>query len=468
MYRGEVPLYGDLVNIVREVDQSLVSAGKSQSLPTRHELERHGAIRLGTELELRTIRRLFAIFGMYAVGYYDLGVVDLPLHATAFRPVTEESLNKNPFRVFTTLLIKERLSPNIAALADSIIAQRNLFTPRLLELIDSIESDPEQAPTVQEVDELVQNALQIFKWHSKTAVSIEQYRALKEEHPIVADIACFPSAHINHLTPRTLDINLVQEEIIKRGMPAKDRIEGPPVRQCPILLRQTSFKALEERVVFTTGDGSFTDGTHTARFGEVEQRGAAVTPKGRQLYDQLLNLTIQSMDAATSGSNDTQHGGFDVVLAENFSRGYPDSWSELLTQGLVYFRFEPSASSSSSEAHRKLQSNSKINLFELLSLGLVEYEPITYEDFLPFSAAGIFKSNISESSDETTESESVSSVHEHGAIPESKAGWSDKREDLENALGCNILDESELYASLQQESIKKCEMELGLEEIIMP
>ncbi len=26
-------------------------------------------------------------------------------------------------------------------------------------------------------------------------------------------------------------------------------------------------------------------GTHTARFGEIEQRGVALTPKGRQLYD---------------------------------------------------------------------------------------------------------------------------------------------------------------------------------------
>ena len=29
-------------------------------------------------------------------------------------------------------------------------------------------------------------------------------------------------------------------------------------------------------------------GTHTARFGEIEQRGVALTPKGRELYDSLL------------------------------------------------------------------------------------------------------------------------------------------------------------------------------------
>jgi uncharacterized glyoxalase superfamily metalloenzyme YdcJ len=40
----------------------------------------------------------------------------------------------------------------------------------------------------------------------------------------------------------------------------------------PILLRQTSFKALTEGVRFVGDDGA--PGHHTARFGEIEQRGA--------------------------------------------------------------------------------------------------------------------------------------------------------------------------------------------------
>ena len=74
MYREEVPLYGDLVRIVREVDDSaLKEQGKDPNdLPARHHLERHGAIRLGSEHELRIVKRLFALFGMHPVGYYDL------------------------------------------------------------------------------------------------------------------------------------------------------------------------------------------------------------------------------------------------------------------------------------------------------------------------------------------------------------------------------------------------------------
>ncbi|MFP3354698.1 DUF1338 family protein, partial [Pseudoalteromonas sp. SIMBA_153] len=71
-------------------------------------------------------------------------------------------------------------------------------------------------------------------------------------------------------------------------------IEGPPKRNCQILLRQTSFKALEEAVRFKNtladaGQNSHEQGQHTARFGEIEQRGVALTPKGRALYDKLLS-----------------------------------------------------------------------------------------------------------------------------------------------------------------------------------
>lgn len=105
----------------------------------------------------------------------------------------------------------------------------------------------------------------------------------------------FPGCHINHLTPRTLDIDRVQSMMPECGIEPKILIEGPPRREVPILLRQTSFKALEEPVLFA---GEMR-GTHTARFGEIEQRGVALTPKGRALYDELLNKAGMGKDNLT-------------------------------------------------------------------------------------------------------------------------------------------------------------------------
>ena len=107
----------------------------------------------------------------------------------------------------------------------------------------------------------------------------------------------FRGPHINHLTPRTLDIDAAQAGMPQHGMDAKDVVEGPPRRACPILLRQTSFKALKEAIRFTDDAvGAARAGAHTARFGEIEQRGVALTRKGRALYDELLGL-VRGIDS---------------------------------------------------------------------------------------------------------------------------------------------------------------------------
>src|SRR5690606_41233773 len=68
-------------------------------------------------------------------------------------------------------------------------------------------------------------------------LSLEVYQALHDQHRLIADVVAFKGPHINHLTPRTLDIDLVQAGMQARGIPPKAVIEGPPPRVCPILLR---------------------------------------------------------------------------------------------------------------------------------------------------------------------------------------------------------------------------------------
>ena len=89
-----------------------------------------------------------------------------------------------------------------------------------------------------------------FRWHSEATVTAETCQALHDAHRLIADVVCFAGPHINHLTPRTLDIDALQAAMPGRGIPAKEVVEGPPRRKHPILLRQTSFKALEEPVRF--------------------------------------------------------------------------------------------------------------------------------------------------------------------------------------------------------------------------
>ncbi|CAG8099595.1 unnamed protein product [Penicillium salamii] len=455
MYKSEVPLYGDLIDVVWEADTKAVeSSQKSGSspinpddvLPSRHRVERHGAIRLGTAYELATIRRMFAVMGMYPVGYHDLSLAGFPMHATAFRPKTQEALEINPFRVFTTVLRMELLTEKTRELAQKALAQRDIFTPRLLELLDVAESQGSLSSELS--TEFISNSLGTFRWHSKATVTLDEYEQLKAEHPLIADIVSFPSSHINHLTPRTIDIDLVQQLMLDRGMPAKERIEGPPKRTCPILLRQTSFKALEELVYFKDKPNSHVQGSHTARFGEVEQRGYALTRKGRQLYDQILEQV--NLEAS---EKDLKARDYDELLETSFQE-FPDSLSSLHDLSLAYFSYKLSPLGERSihdEMKSPQHSDAPITLQDLLAQGSIVYEPLTYEDFLPLSAGGIFNSNL-------------------GSASSSKSLIMSADPDLDGFqrhLGTCVADEFHLYEEMQRRSLEVCRQKLQLQKIIV-
>jgi uncharacterized glyoxalase superfamily metalloenzyme YdcJ len=380
MYRREVPLYGTLLDLVAQTNR--IASGTPDG---RLEVERHGAIRLGTGAELALMGRLFAVLGLHPVGYYDLAAAGVPVHSSAFRPITAQALAISPFRVFTSLLRLELIAdPALRAEAAAILSRRTIATPRLLDLLALAETNG--GLPQDHAAEFVAEALHVFRWHETAAVDASLHARLKAAHPLVADVVCFRGPHLNHLTPRTRDIDAVQAAMRRLGMNPKTIIEGPPRRQVPILLRQTSFHAVNEPVRFPGRDG-LTAGTHTARFGEVEQRGAALTPRGRALYDRLL----AELNATIADGTPRDEATTRIFAA------FPDDGDGLRSEGLAFFRAG-------------------------------DPEPVLYEDFLPVSAAGIFRSNLGPD-----------------ALPAILAAG--ERARLETALGIPILDEMTLYAA---------------------
>ncbi len=438
MYRMEVPQYGTLIELVGEVNAEVLARdqGLSERLRRAGELERidverHGAIRLGTAEELFTIRRLFAVMGMQSVGYYDLSVAGVPVHSTCFRPVDEAALNVNPFRVFTSLLRLELIEDeDLRAEAAAILARRRIYTPRAIALIEQHERAG--GLTDAEAAEFVAEALETFRWHGEATVSAGTYKRLHDAHRLIADVVSFKGPHINHLTPRTLDIDEVQRRMPERGITPKAVIEGPPRRNCDILLRQTSFKALEEPIAFT-GEAGTTSGTHTARFGEIEQRGVALTAKGRALYDRLLASVRGEVQVCASGA---KAGDYDAELAERF-KALPDSWDELRREGLAFFHY--SATPEGIAAKGQLPSDPDA----LIARGYLRFDPIIYEDFLPVSAAGIFQSNL-------------------GTDQQQNYATRSNRDAFEEALGAKVQDELALYTERQAASLDMAMEKLSL------
>src|SRR5215217_5052012 len=296
MYGREVPAYTTLVEVSHEVNADVARAqgADAERLGSleRVTAERHGAIRVGTPRELAEVARIFGAMGMYPVGFYDLRDAaprPIPVVATAFRPVAAGELARNPFRVFTSLLaLSDRrfFRPDLQRRLERFLGRRVLFSPELLALADRCEQ--QHGLAAAQAERFVVLATQAFEL-SREPVDEPWYRELEAISAVAADIGGVASTHINHLTPRVLDIDELYCRMQACGIEMIDAIQGPPRWSGPdVLLRQTSFRALAEPRVFRRADGSLHTSSLRVRFGEVEARGIALTAAGRRLYDGLI------------------------------------------------------------------------------------------------------------------------------------------------------------------------------------
>jgi uncharacterized glyoxalase superfamily metalloenzyme YdcJ len=434
LYRQEVPAYGALVDLVARLNAQalqrqpdlragLEAAGELAGLGSA----RHGAIRLGTAAELSAMRRVFAVMGMFAVDYYDLSAAGVPVHATAFRPVDPAALDRNPLRMFCSLLRLDLIADTaLREEAAILLSRRRIFSDQALTL--TAQAEQAGGLTDTEAAAFVAAVLPTFRWQGRAVVNQAAYQRLLGAHRLLADIVCFPGPHINHLTLRTLDIDAVQSAMPAHGLAAKELVEGPPRRVCALLLRQTSFKAVPEPVRFVDDDGQ-PPVSHSARFGEVEQRGAALTPRGRRFYDRLLaQAQLATRDAQRAGGARAGQ-----VLAQVFS-AFPDDLTSLREQGLAYFRYRLSTVGEQAPPARW----QGLGLSQAMAQGLVQADPQRYEDFLPVSAAGIFQSNLAGRQD---------------SGPTTLSGQP-ARQAFEQALGCAVLDGFTLYAQAELASLQ--------------
>jgi uncharacterized glyoxalase superfamily metalloenzyme YdcJ len=345
MYAAEVPAYTTLVETSAAVNRDRASDDRLGSLD-RVTAERHGAIRVGSAHELADAADLFAAFGMYPVGYYDLrdAPSPVPVVSTAFRPIDSHELDRNPFRVFTSMLATAdaRFFPaELRTRVQRFVGQRQLFDPQLI--ADARRIAAAGGADADAADAFVGRATAAFAL-SREPIDKAWYDELTVVSAVAADIAGVTTTHVNHLTPRVLDIDELHRRMTAAGVTMIDAIEGPPPCDGPdVLLRQTSFRALAEPRRFREPDGTVADGTWAVRFGEVESRGVALTRTGRERYD----AAMAAPDPAAS-----------------WGEHFPNTDAELAEQGLAYYH------------------------------GGDPTKPVVYEDFLPASAAGIFRSNL--------------------------------------------------------------------------
>lgn len=451
MYGREVPAYTTLVEVSEQVNQDVVRRDglEAQRLGSigRITAERHGAIRVGTPAELGQVARIFGALGMRPVGFYDLrdaASSSVPVISTAFRPIDAEELALNPFRVFTSMLTPADprfFTPELRARLENFLAGRELFGTELLALADRAEQDG--GLSEPDADNFLRLAVQAFEL-STEPVDHAWYAELEKISAVAADIGGVRSTHINHLTPRVLDIDELYRRMTDRGIAMIDEIQGPPRWRGPdVLLRQTSFRALAEARTMRGADGAISTGSLRVRFGEVEARGVALTPAGRARYDALLTevderLAVSTGERGPGVAGDSPRAR---VAVEVWEKGLPDTEAGLREAELAYFSYAVNPELPDGTPPRTLP--------ELVEQGWVTATPIVYEDFLPRSAAGIFQSNLSAEGTRDTSQEGVAYDQD----------W------LAGAVGRDIHDPFALYAREQAASITAVTTKLGIPEV---
>ena len=439
MYGREVPAYTTLVEVAREVNRDVAArdgrdACRLGSLD-RVTAERHGAIRVGTPNELRVVATIFAGFGMHPVGFYDLrdtATRPVPVVSTAFRPTDAKELDRNPFRVFTSMLTvgDERFfDAGLRSRLTRFLDARELFPPGIVELARRAEADG--GLTDDDAHAFIELAVRTFEL-STEPVDRSWYAELERISSVAADIGGVSTTHINHMTPRVLDIDDLQHRMTARGITMIDAIQGPPRWDGPqVLLRQTSFRALAEPRVLREPDGSLSQGSLRVRFGEVEARGIALTPAGRSAYDALMH----DCDLGSSAEPDAAAS----IALDLWSSRFPGTEQQLRDSQFAYFRYRPGSAPTG-------PIRPTTDLDELVRNGSVVVEPIVYEDFLPRSAAGIFQSNLDSDGSRTQGTTSTRYDSE----------W------MSGAIDRQVQDPYALYAREQQTSIKRTADQLGL------
>lgn len=447
MYGKEVPAYTTLLDVSHEVNADFVTqhGADAERLGSiaRVTAERHGAIRVGTPTEMAQVARIFGAMGMRPVGFYDLrdaSSSSVPVISTAFRPVEREELARNPFRVFTSMLVtadRRFFTADLEQRLENFLGARTLFGPELLALADRAEAEgglPQDQAT-----EFLRLATEAFEL-SREPVDQAWYRELEGVSAVAADIGGIASTHINHLTPRVLDIDDLYARMEARGITMIDAIQGPPRWEGPdVLLRQTSFRALAEPRTFRTPDGEIVSDALRVRFGEVEARGIALTRAGRAAYDAAVVEIDEAAAAARAGDPGFTEAHRQQIARAVWQKTFPTTEAALADQELGWFTYEPVVEPVETQVSTGSTRESRIPA--------VVRQPVVYEDFLPRSAAGIFQSNLTSD----------------GAKDASQEGTDRDADWMAGALGRDLFDPFDLYADQVTRSLAAAAETLGVD-----
>lgn len=513
MFGQEVPLY-DKSLIINSICNRTICDLLSQLFSgfnmTAEQIEktsgeRHGAIRIGKPSEYRWIARLFAVFAMEPHNFYDMttvGAKSQPIVATAFR----SRLNPD-HRVFSSLLMTDYFAPETRARIEELIATREVFSVTAKELI--CKHEQQNGLSWDDADALIGECVdRIFKWTGQ-ARDYQLYSELcNAGFKIAADIACFSSHHLNHLTPNTFCIDLYTTAM-KFGLGELDDVrfkEGATETLTNLAASadrdylQLHFKELtraeidlyQAKTVADTcidklvaqlcarlqqDDLDLSRLNHSGFKDHTEGPAVGVPVLLRQDAYKALSepVRFQNSDGTVVDTVHTARFGeieqrlyattqkgrklYDRCLAEvdalkqnSPARTYHDIQAQAFApfphqlRDLLRQGLVYGIFSATKQGIAARGKLTTTDIHKLVRSGHVDVEGLRYEDFLPVSAAGIFASNLNQYGTKSTAAEKP--IYNQAM--------------LEQILGRRIVSAGETCAALQAKSLLSVYAQLGL------
>ena len=124
--------------------------------------------------------------------------------------------------------------------------------------------------------------------HGNSTVSLDTYNKLHDAHRLIADVVSFKGPHVNHLTPRVLDIDAAQTPA---GIAAGERHRLPATVEALVeqgFLRFDPIVTEDFLPVSAAGIFQSNPGTDEQRnYGEQSNRAAFEQGLGAKVHDEL-------------------------------------------------------------------------------------------------------------------------------------------------------------------------------------
>ena len=414
-FEQTMPIYRDMMNVANQINQA---AGEDEALRLGKIM--HAAIRCASPAELKTVRRIFSLLACQPVNYYDLRE-KVSVQSTAFRPVSQDEIESNGFRLFCSMLSIDCIDEAHREFVQAIIDRRNVFPAQLLALIEKGEG--QGGFETADAADFVSLCVQLFIRPETALVSTAEHEKLKTINKVAAQVLVTNSLAFNHLTPSVASVPAAHQQMIDQGIKTIPVWQGPV--GCDVILRQTSCLAPPVTLKFPETDDQFIEQDYQETFVEFEERLQALTPQGRQKFEALFAAGKENLQLAESDPGYAEH----YYETMNRSLGeFPADPLQLWQEGLAYFTFETEQEDSPTE-------QDAIDFQSLIESGQVKLVPQQYEDFFGPAATNIFNSNIG--------LEGVSNVG---------VATDDSKQVFESFLGVEVVNMYDYYESIQAES----------------